>query len=53
MGGLPTMNFASSYPDTVERIALLAPTTKSSAWRQGRADLLKSKLLSYGMGTKM
>ena len=52
MGGLPTMNFASSYPDTVERIALLAPTTKSSAWNQGRADLLKSMTIKLWHGNK-
>ncbi len=38
MGGLPTMNFASEYPELISKIALLAPTTKSSQWNQARVD---------------
>lgn len=52
MGGLPTMNFATTYPEVVDRIALLAPTTKSSAWNQGRADLLKSMNIKLWHGNK-
>lgn len=40
MGGLPTMNFATTYPDMISKIALLAPTVKSSEWNQQRADKL-------------
>ncbi len=38
MGGLPTMNFTTTYPELVSKIALLAPTTKTSEWNQARAD---------------
>ena len=38
MGGLPTMNFATTYPDLVTKIALLAPTTRTSEWNQERVD---------------
>lgn len=40
MGGLPTMNFATTYPEFISKIALLAPTVKSSEWNQQRADKL-------------
>ena len=36
MGGLPTMNFASDYPERVNKIALLAPTTNSNEWNEER-----------------
>ena len=38
MGGLPSMNFATTYPDLVKKIALLAPTTRTSEWNQERVD---------------
>lgn len=38
MGGLPTMNFASEYPEMISKIALLAPTTRTSEWNQTRAS---------------
>ncbi|MDY0097298.1 MAG: alpha/beta fold hydrolase [Candidatus Dojkabacteria bacterium] len=38
MGGLPTMNFTTTYPELVSKIALLAPTTKTSEWNQTRTD---------------
>jgi predicted peptidase len=41
MGGLPTMNFATEYPDLVSKIALLAPTTKTSEWDQERVDKIE------------
>ncbi len=52
MGGLPTMNFATTYPDIIEKIALLAPTTKSSSWDQGRADKLKDMHIKLWHGNK-
>lgn len=41
MGGLPTMNFASENPEMVSKIALLAPTTRTSEWNQRRVDRVK------------
>ena len=38
MGGLPTINFTTQYPELVSKVALLAPTTKVSTWNQARAD---------------
>jgi len=34
MGGLPTMHFVQKYPDNVEKIALLAPTTRTYEWNE-------------------
>jgi dipeptidyl aminopeptidase/acylaminoacyl peptidase len=41
MGGLPTMNFVTEYPDLVSKIALLAPTTRTSEWDQERVNKIK------------
>jgi hypothetical protein len=38
MGGLPTINFTTTYPDLVTKIAMLAPTTKISQWDQERVE---------------
>jgi hypothetical protein len=42
MGGLPTMNFATTYPELVSKIVLLAPTTRTSEWDQERVDKLNN-----------
>ncbi len=52
MGGLPTMNFASTYPDLIAKIALLAPTVKSSQWNQERADKLDGIDIKLWHGNK-
>ena len=52
MGGLPTMNFATTYPSIVEKIALLAPTTKSTEWNQSRANKLKDMEIKLWHGNK-
>lgn len=41
MGGLPTMNFASDYSEEVSKIALLAPTTRSSEWNASRVEKIE------------
>lgn len=41
MGGLPTLNFATTYPQLVSKMALLAPTTRSSEWNQARVDKIE------------
>jgi len=41
MGGLPTLNFASENPEMVAKIALLAPTTRTSEWNQARVEKIK------------
>ncbi len=51
MGGLPTMNFATTYPDLVSKIALLAPTTRSSEWNQERVDKLEGIDIKIWHGT--
>jgi hypothetical protein len=51
MGGLPTMNFATTYPDLVSKIALLAPTTRSSEWDQERVDKLEGMDIKIWHGT--
>ena len=52
MGGLPTMNFATTYPDIISKIALLAPTVKSSEWNQTRPDKLKDIDIKLWHGNK-
>ncbi|MBP6976082.1 alpha/beta fold hydrolase [Candidatus Dojkabacteria bacterium] len=52
MGGLPTMNFATTYPDLISKIALLAPTVKSSEWNQERADKLDGIDIKLWHGNK-
>ena len=51
MGGLPTMNFATTYPKLVSKIALLAPTTRTSEWDQERVDKLKDIDIKIWHGT--
>lgn len=51
MGGLPTMNFATQYPELVEKIALLAPTTRSSEWDQDRVNKIKDIDIKIWHGT--
>jgi predicted esterase len=51
MGGLPTMNFASEYPELVNRIALLAPSTKSNEWDQGRVEKIEDIDIKIWHGT--
>ena len=51
MGGLPTMNFATTYPELISKIALLAPTTRSSEWDQERVDTLESMDIKIWHGT--
>jgi predicted esterase len=51
MGGLPTMNFASEYPELVSKIALLAPTTRSNEWDQERVDKIEDIDIKIWHGT--
>ena len=51
MGGLPTMNFATRYPGLVSKIALLAPTTRTSEWDQERVDKLENIDIKIWHGT--
>ncbi len=52
MGGLPTMNFATTYPEIIQKIALLAPTVKSSEWNQTRADKLSDMDIKLWHGNR-
>jgi predicted peptidase len=52
MGGLPTLNFATQYPDIVEKIALLAPSIKSAEWNSTRAQKLKDIQIKLWHGNK-
>ncbi len=51
MGGLPTMNFASDYPEMVDKIALLAPTTNSDEWDEERVTKIKDIDIKIWHGT--
>jgi dipeptidyl aminopeptidase/acylaminoacyl peptidase len=52
MGGLPTMNFATEYPELVSKIALLAPTTRTSEWDEKRVSKLENMNIKIWHGTK-
>ena len=52
MGGLPTLNFTTKYPELISKIALLAPTTKTSEWNQTRADKVKDIDIKIWHGNK-
>jgi len=52
MGGLPTMNFATEYPELVSKIALLAPTTRTSEWDENRVSKLENMDIKIWHGTK-
>jgi hypothetical protein len=51
MGGLPTMNFATEYPDLVSKIALLAPTTRTSEWDEKRVEKIEDMDIKIWHGT--
>jgi pimeloyl-ACP methyl ester carboxylesterase len=51
MGGLPTMNFASDYPERVNKIALLAPTTRSNEWDAERVAKIEDIDIKIWHGT--
>ena len=52
MGGLPTLNFATQYPNIVGKIALLAPSIKSAQWDNTRAQKLKDIQIKLWHGNK-
>lgn len=51
MGGLPTMNFATTYPENLESIALLAPTSRSNEWTESRVEKLSDVDIQIWHGT--
>jgi len=51
MGGLPTMNFASEYPEMVNKIALLAPTTRPDEWDAERVEQIEDIEIKIWHGT--
>ncbi|NMC09254.1 alpha/beta hydrolase [Candidatus Microgenomates bacterium] len=51
MGGLPTMNFATTYPENILKIALLAPTSKSNEWNKARIEKLANIDIQIWHGT--
>jgi dipeptidyl aminopeptidase/acylaminoacyl peptidase len=51
MGGLPTMNFASEYPELVNKIALLAPTTRPDEWDEERVGKIRDIDIKIWHGT--
>lgn len=42
MGGLASLNFASQNPDIVEKVALLAPSTRISEWNKQRVEQISN-----------
>jgi predicted peptidase len=51
MGGLPTLNFATTYPEMVSKIALLAPTTYSAEWNAERVNKVSDIDIQIWHGT--
>jgi dipeptidyl aminopeptidase/acylaminoacyl peptidase len=51
MGGLPTLNFATTHPELVSKIALLAPTTRASEWNSERVEKISEMKIQIWHGT--
>lgn len=51
MGGLPTLNYATTYPENISQIALLAPTTRSNEWNSERVEKIKEMNIQIWHGT--
>lgn len=51
MGGLPTMHFVQKYPENIEKIALLAPTTRTYEWKQADVDQIMDIDIKIWHGT--
>ena len=51
MGGLPTMRFAEQNVETVEKVALLAPTTRTYEWNQADVDNIADMEIKIWHGT--
>ena len=51
MGGLPTLNFATRYPELVSKVALLAPTTRSNEWDSERVSKIEDMDIQIWHGT--
>ncbi|GAB4160187.1 MAG: hypothetical protein Fur003_3840 [Candidatus Dojkabacteria bacterium] len=52
MGGLPTMNYTTTYPTTVKKVALLAPTIYLDTWNKARFDKIASIPVKIWHGNK-
>ena len=51
MGGLPSLNFATTHPELVSKIALLAPTTRASEWNSERVEKISEMKIQIWHGT--
>ena len=51
MGGLPTMHFVQKYPENIEKIALLAPTTRTYEWNQTEVNKIMDIDIKIWHGT--
>jgi predicted peptidase len=51
MGGLPTLNFATRYPELVSKVALLAPTTRANEWDSERVSKIENMNIQIWHGT--
>jgi dipeptidyl aminopeptidase/acylaminoacyl peptidase len=51
MGGLPTMHFAVKYPENIQKIALLAPTTRTYEWTQDSVSKIMNIEIQIWHGT--
>lgn len=52
MGGLVTLNYATTYPDNLAAVALLAPTSYITEWNATRFELIKEVPVTIWHGTK-
>ncbi len=51
MGGLPTMHFVQKYPENIEKVALLAPTTRTYEWNQTEVNKIMNIDIKIWHGT--
>lgn len=52
MGGLSTMNYTTSSNESISKIALLAPTLRSSEWNEERVNKLEDIDIKLWHGTR-
>lgn len=52
MGGLTAMRYVKNYPTGIKKVALLAPTSKSSDWNKNNIKILKNIDIKIWHGTK-
>ena len=51
MEAYSTMNFATTHPENIVKVALLAPTTRATEWNKSRVEIIKDMDIQIWHGT--